>query len=279
MFFFIVTKKHIFPGFGIALGSSLLFICLIILLPLSILVMQLSKMSWVQYWEAITDPALLMAYKVTLLSAGIATLFNAIFGMLMSWVLTRYQFPGNKLLDVLIDLPFALPTAVAGLTLATLFSTSGWYGSWLDRIGVTVSYTWVGISIAMVVTSIPFVVRTVQPVLEGFTVDYEEAAKTLGANSWQVFYEIIFPELAPAWLSGVVLSFIRSLGEFGAVIFIAGNISWKNEVISLFIFIKLQEFDYLTASAVASVILMFSLLLLFFINIFQSRLRLRCKEY
>lgn len=273
------TKQHVFPGFNITLGSSLLFICLIILLPLSALVIQLSKMSWLQYWEAITDPALLVAYKITLLSVSVATLFNAVFGMLISWVITRYQFPGNKLLDALIDLPFALPTAVAGLTLATLFSTSGWYGSWLDQMGITVSYTWIGISIAMIFTSIPFVVRTVQPVLEEFTVEYEEAAKTLGANGWQIFYEIIFPELLSAWLSGIILSFIRSLGEFGAVIFIAGNISWKNEVVSLFIFIRLQEFDYLTASAVASVILIVSLLLLFCINILQSRLFRRIKEY
>lgn len=276
---FFITKQRTFPGFGITLGSSLLFICLIILLPLSALIIQLSQMSWLQYWEAITDPALLMAYKITLLSAGAATLFNAIFGMLISWVITRYQFPGNKLLDALIDLPFALPTAVAGLTLATLFSTSGWYGSYLDQIGITVSYTWIGISIAMIFTSIPFVVRAVQPVLEEFTVDYEEAAKTLGANNWQIFYNIIFPELSLAWLSGIALSFIRSLGEFGAVIFIAGNISWKNEVVSLFIFVRLQEFDYLTASAVASVILIFSLLLLFCINILQSRLCIKLKEY
>lgn len=279
MSFFVTKRRHTLPGFNIALGSSLLFMCLIIFLPLSALMMQLSKMSWLQYWEIITDPALLIAYRITLLSAGAATLFNAIFGMLISWVITRYEFPGNKVLDVLIDLPFALPTAVAGLTLATLFSTSGWYGNWLDRIGITVSYTWIGISIAMIFTSIPFVVRTVQPVLEEFTVEYEEAAKILGANNWRIFYDIIFPELASAWLSGIVLSFIRSLGEFGAVIFIAGNVSWKNEVVSLFIFIRLQEFDYLAASAIASVILTVALLLLFCINILQSRLRRRLKEY
>lgn len=279
MLFFLIKNHNIFPGFGIAFGGSVLFICLIILLPLSALIILLSQMSWVQYWEIITDPALLVAYKITLLSAGVATLFNAIFGMLISWVITRYQFFGNKLLDVLIDLPFALPTAVAGLTLATLFSESGWYGKWLSRIGITVSYTWMGISIAMVFTSIPFVVRAIQPVLEEFTSKYEEAAKTLGANNWQIFYGIIFPELSAAWFSGIVLSFVRSLGEFGAVIFIAGNISWKSEVISLFIFIKLQEFDYLSASAIASVILIISLLLLFFINIFHFRLHRKLKEY
>ncbi|URJ28266.1 sulfate/thiosulfate ABC transporter permease CysT [Candidatus Blochmannia vicinus (nom. nud.)] len=277
MLFFSV--KYVLPGFGIALGSSLLFVCLILLLPLSALVMQLSQMNVYQYWDIITDPALLVSYKITLLSAGLATLFNAVFGMLVSWVITRYRFPGKKLLDALIDLPFALPTAVAGLTLATLFSTSGWYGSWLSRVGITVSYTWIGISIAMIFTSIPFVVRTVQPVLEEFSEEYEEVAKTLGADYWQIFYNIIFPELAPAWLSGVVLSFIRSLGEFGAVIFIAGNIAWKNEVISLIIFIRLQEFDYPAASAIASVILMISLLLLLFTNMFQLRINRRFKGF
>ncbi|URJ29893.1 sulfate/thiosulfate ABC transporter permease CysT [Blochmannia endosymbiont of Camponotus sp.] len=277
MLFFSV--KYVLPGFGIALGSSLLFVCLILLLPLSALVMQLSQMNFYQYWDIITDPALLVSYKVTLLSAGLATLFNAVFGMLVSWVITRYQFPGKKLLDALIDLPFALPTAVAGLTLATLFSTSGWYGSWLSRVGITVSYTWIGISIAMIFTSIPFVVRTIQPVLEEFAEEYEEVAKTLGAGHWQIFSNIIFPEFAPAWLSGVVLSFIRSLGEFGAVIFIAGNIAWKNEVISLIIFIRLQEFDYPAASAIASVILIISLLLLLFTNMFQLRINQRFKGF
>lgn len=276
---FFMTRQHIFPGFGLALGSSMLFVCLILLLPLSALVMQLSKMSWLEYWEVITDPALLVAYQITLLSAGVAALFNAAFGMLISWVITRYQFPGNKLLDMLIDLPFALPTAVAGLTLSALFSTSGWYGCWLEKIGITISYTWIGISIAMIFTSIPFVIRTVQPVLEEFATEYEEASKILGANSWRIFYDVIFPELAPAWLSGVILSFIRSLGEFGAVIFIAGNISWKNEVVSLVIFIRLQEFDYSAASAIASVILIISLLLLFGMNIFQFRLTRKFKVY
>lgn len=263
------------PGFGITLGSSILFICLIVLLPLTTLIMQLSHISWIQYWNIITDPVLLSAYKVTFLSAGLATLFNALFGLLVSWVIIRYQFPGQRLLDSLIDLPFALPTAVAGLTLSILFSEHGWYGSGLMKIGITVSYTWIGISIAMIFTSMPFVVRSVQPVLEEFSKEYEEAAVILGANRWKIFLHVIFPELTPAWLSGVILSFIRSLGEFGAVIFIAGNVSWKNEVISLIIFIRLQEFDYPAASAISSVILIISLLLLLLVHIFQSRLHKR----
>jgi len=265
-------KKRVLPGFGLSLGSSLLFVCLILLLPLSALVMQLSQMTWLQYWQVITGPQLLAAYRVTLLSAGVASLFNALFGMLMAWILTRYEFPGRRLLDGLMDLPFALPTAVAGLTLATLFSTTGWYGAWLAQFGIKVSYTWLGIAVAMAFTSIPFVVRTIQPVLEELGPEYEEAAQTLGAGRWQSFRRVVLPELAPALLAGTALSFTRSLGEFGAVIFIAGNIAWKTEVTSLMIFIRLQEFDYPAASAVASVILAVSLLLLFGINVLQSRL-------
>lgn len=264
-------KKRVLPGFGLSLGSSLLFVCLILLLPLSALVMQLSQMTWRQYWQVITGPQLVAAYQVTLLSAGVAALFNALFGMLMAWILTRYEFPGRRLLDGLMDLPFALPTAVAGLTLATLFSTTGWYGAWLAQFGIKVSYTWLGIAVAMAFTSIPFVVRTIQPVLEELGPEYEEAAQTLGASRWQSFRRVVLPELAPALLAGTALSFTRSLGEFGAVIFIAGNIAWKTEVTSLMIFIRLQEFDYPAASAVASVILAVSLLLLFGINVLQSR--------
>ena len=233
--------------------------------------MQLAQMTWQQYWDVITNPQVVAAYKVTLLAAGVASVFNAIFGMLMAWILTRYEFPGKTLLDGLMDLPFALPTAVAGLTLAGLFPTTGWYGQWLAMIDIKVAFTWLGIAVAMAFTSIPFVVRTVQPVLEELGPEYEEAAQTLGASRWQSFRKVVFPEVAPALLAGTALSFTRSLGEFGAVIFIAGNIAWKTEVTSLMIFIRLQEFDYPAASAIASVILAASLLLLFSINTLQSR--------
>ncbi|EOA2958897.1 sulfate/thiosulfate ABC transporter permease CysT [Yersinia enterocolitica] len=266
------SSKRVLPGFTLSLGSSLLYTCLILLLPLSALVMQVAQMSWAQYWEVITNPQVVAAYKVTLLAAGVASVFNAVFGMLMAWILTRYQFPGRSLLDGLMDLPFALPTAVAGLTLATLFSTTGWYGARLnDVLGIKVSFTWLGIAVAMAFTSLPFVVRTVQPVLEELGPEYEEAAETLGASRWQSFRLVVMPELAPALLAGTALSFTRSLGEFGAVIFIAGNIAWKTEVTSLMIFIRLQEFDYPAASAIASVILAVSLVLLFGINTLQSR--------
>ncbi|MHA7845913.1 sulfate/thiosulfate ABC transporter permease CysT [Serratia sp. D1N4] len=266
-----LSSKRVLPGFTLSLGSSLLYTCLILLLPLSALVMQLAQMSLAQYWEVITNPQVVAAYKVTLLAAGVASIFNAVFGMLMAWILTRYQFPGRSLLDGLMDLPFALPTAVAGLTLAGLFSTTGWYGQWLAQFDIKVSFTWLGIAVAMAFTSIPFVVRTVQPVLEELGPEYEEAAETLGAGRWQSFRRVVLPEVAPALLAGTALSFTRSLGEFGAVIFIAGNIAWKTEVTSLMIFVRLQEFDYPAASAIASVILAASLLLLFAINTLQSR--------
>ncbi|TPG63289.1 sulfate/thiosulfate ABC transporter permease CysT [Ewingella americana] len=267
----LLTSKRVLPGFTLSLGSSLLFVCLVLLLPLSALVMQLSQMTLAEYWAVITNDQVIAAYKVTLLSAGVASIFNCFFGMLMAWILTRYEFPGKSLLDGLMDLPFALPTAVAGLTLAGLFSVNGFYGQWLAHFDIKVSYTWLGIAVAMAFTSIPFVVRTVQPVLEELGPEYEEAAETLGASRWQSFRRVVLPEVMPSLMAGTALSFTRSLGEFGAVIFIAGNIAWKTEVTSLMIFIRLQEFDYPAASAIASVILGASLLLLFAINTLQSR--------
>ena len=267
----LLSSKRVLPGFTLSLGSSLLFVCLVLLLPLSALVMQLSQMTLSQYWDVITNGQVVAAYKVTLLAAGVASLFNCVFGMLMAWILTRYEFPGKSLIDGLMDLPFALPTAVAGLTLAGLFSTTGFYGQWLAHFDIKVSYTWLGIAVAMAFTSIPFVVRTVQPVLEELGPEYEEAAETLGASRWQSFRRVVLPEVMPSLMAGTALSFTRSLGEFGAVIFIAGNIAWKTEVTSLMIFVRLQEFDYPAASAIASVILAASLLLLFTVNTLQSR--------
>lgn len=267
----LLSTKRVLPGFTLSLGSSLLFVCLVLLLPLSALVIQLSHMTLSQYWAVVTDPQVVAAYKVTLLSAGVASIFNCFFGMLMAWILTRYEFPGKTILDGLMDLPFALPTAVAGLTLAGLFSVNGFYGHWLAQFDIKVAYTWLGIAVAMAFTSIPFVVRTVQPVLEELGPEYEEAAETLGASRWQSFRRVVLPELMPSLLAGTALSFTRSLGEFGAVIFIAGNIAWKTEVTSLMIFVRLQQFDYAAASAIASVILAASLILLFAINTMQSR--------
>nr|WP_309045313.1 sulfate/thiosulfate ABC transporter permease CysT [Marinobacter sp. F26243] len=264
-------SKRVLPGFGLSLGISLLFISLILMLPLTGLVMEVSAMSFDQFWFVITDPRVVASYKVTAFSALAASLFNGIFGLLLAWVLVRYEFPGKRLIDAVVDLPFALPTAVAGIVLATLFAENGWYGQWLSKLGIEVAFTPVGIIVAMAFTSLPFVVRTVQPVLEELAPEDEEAAVSLGASDGLVFRRVIFPALWPALLTGVALSFTRSLGEFGAVIFIAGNMPYVSEVTSLMIFVRLQEYDYAAASAIASVILLVSLVMLFAITLWQAR--------
>ncbi|GGE76084.1 sulfate ABC transporter permease subunit CysT [Streptosporangium jomthongense] len=264
-------SKRVLPGFGLSLGISLLFISLILMLPLTGLVMEVSAMSFDQFWFVITDPRVVASYKVTALSALAASLFNGLFGLLLAWVLVRYEFPGKRLIDAVVDLPFALPTAVAGIVLATLFAENGWYGQWLSKLGIEIAFTPVGIAVAMAFTSLPFVVRTVQPVLEELAPEDEEAAVSLGASDGLVFRRVIFPALWPALLTGVALSFTRSLGEFGAVIFIAGNMPYVSEVTSLMIFVRLQEYDYAAASAIASVVLLVSLVMLFAITLWQAR--------
>ncbi|AFP30793.1 sulfate/thiosulfate ABC transporter permease CysT [Marinobacter sp. BSs20148] len=264
-------SKRVLPGFGLSLGISLFFISLVLLLPLTGLVIEVSAMSLSEFWFVITDPRVVASYKVTALAALAASLFNGAFGLLLAWVLVRYEFPGKRLIDAVVDLPFALPTAVAGITLATLFAANGWYGQFLTKLGIEVAFTPVGIVVAMAFTSLPFVVRTVQPVLEELAPEDEEAAVSLGASDAHVFRRVIFPALWPALVTGVALSFTRSLGEFGAVIFIAGNMPYLSEVTSLMIFIRLQEYDYAAASAIASVILLASLVLLFAITVWQAR--------
>ncbi len=264
-------SKRVLPGLSLSLGTSLLFVALILLLPLSGLFVQMQDMSLAQYWAVITDSRVVAAYNVTIWAAALASLFNAVVGLLLAWVLVRYEFPGRRLMDALVDLPFALPTAVAGITLATLWSGNGWYGQWLESMGLKVAYTPLGIVVAMAFTSLPFVVRTVQPVLEDLSPEYEEAAISLGASDWRVFCKVVFPAIWPALMTGLALSFVRSLGEYGAVVFIAGNMPYVSEIISLMIFVRLQEFDYGAASAIASVVLLVSLVLLFLINAWQSR--------
>lgn len=266
-----LRHKRILPGFSISLGVSLLFVSLILILPTTGLIMQTSQMSWSEYWNVIADPRVVASYKVTIGSALAASLFNCLFGLLLAWVLVRYEFPGKRILDALVDLPFALPTAVAGITLATLYAENGQIGSLLAEWGIKVAYTPLGIVVAMIFTSIPFVVRTVQPVLEELSHEEEEAGMTLGASDRSVFWRVILPSLWPALMIGTALSFTRSLGEFGAVIFIAGNMPYISEITSLMIFVRLQEFDFAGASAIASVVLMTSLLLLLLINLWQAR--------
>ena len=263
-------RLQVLPGFGLSLGLSLFFVALVLLLPLTGLVMNMARLSWSDYWAVISDAQVLAAFRVTLWAAAWASLVNAVCGLLLAWVLVRYRFFGRGMVDALVDLPFALPTAVAGIALAALFAADGWLGRPLAALGVQVAFQPLGIVVAMVFTSIPFVVRAVQPVLEALPRQVEEAAATLGARPWQVFCRVILPLLSPALVSGVVLSFARSLGEFGAVIFIAGNQPFVSKVVSLVIFERLQEFDMPAAAALASVMLALSLLLLLVVNVWQG---------
>ena len=263
-------RLQVLPGFGLSLGLSLFFVALVLLLPLTGLVMNVAQLSLTDYWAVISDAQVLAAFRVTLWAAAWASLVNAVCGLLLAWVLVRYRFFGRGMVDALVDLPFALPTAVAGIALAALFAADGWLGRPLAALGVQVAFQPLGIVVAMVFTSIPFVVRAVQPVLEALPRQVEEAAATLGARPWQVFCRVILPLLSPALVSGVVLSFARSLGEFGAVIFIAGNQPFVSKVVSLVIFERLQEFDMPAAAALASVMLALSLLLLLVVNVWQG---------
>lgn len=263
--------KRVLPGFALSLGISLFFISVVLILPITGLVAHTAGMGWEQYWAVITDERVVASYRVTLWTAALAALINALVGLLLAWVLVRYEFPGKRIMDALVDLPFALPTAVAGITLAALFAPDGWYGQFFDAMGLKISFTPLGIIVAMSFTSLPFVVRTVQPVLEDQAPEDEEAAVSLGASDWTVFRRILFPAIWPALMTGIGLSFTRSLGEFGAVIFIAGNMPYVSEITSLMIFVRLQEFDHAAASAIASVVLMASLVLLLSINLWQAR--------
>lgn len=262
-------SRHLLPGFGLTLGVSMIYLTLIIVLPIMAMLLKVGGMGLEEFWRIVASNRAFAAYRVTISAALLATAFNGAFGLLLAWVLTRYEFPGKRMLDALVDLPFALPTAVAGLVLVTLFSNTGWYGQLLEPNGIKVNYTLVGIAIAMFFTSVPFVVRTVQPVLEEVEGGLEEAAATLGASRWQVFTRVIWPTILPAFMAGCVLSFARSLGEFGAVVFIAGNLPGLTEVVSLLIFIRLDEYNYEAAAAMAFVMLLLAFAALLLTNALQ----------
>ena len=263
-------SKHLLPGFGLTLGVTMLYLAIIIVLPLLAMLLKVGGMGFEDFWRIVASNRSMAAYRVTFTSALAATVLNGVFGLLLAWVLTRYTFPGKRILDALVDLPFALPTAVAGLVLVTLFSGNGWYGQFLEPIGLKVNYTQVGIILAMTFTSIPFVVRAVQPVLEEVEGEFEEAAATLGATPWQVFSRIIWPTILPAFMAGCVLSFARSLGEFGAVVFIAGNLPGLTEIVSLLIYIRLDEYNYEGAAALAFILLLTAFATLVATNAIQA---------
>jgi sulfate transport system permease protein len=265
-----VRAKRVLPGFTLSLGTTLLYLTVIVLIPILALILKGAEIGPARFWAIVSAPRSLSAFRVTITAAAIATVFNAFYGLLMAWVLVRYQFPGRRLLDALMDVPFALPTAVAGLSLTALFSANGWFGAPLEAAGVQVVYTMAGIVLAMTFTSVPFVVRTVQPVLEDLDPALEQAAVTLGARPWTVFAKVIFPAILPAFLAGCTMAFARSLGEFGAIVFIAGNLPFETEIASLLAFIRLEEFDYLGAAAIALVLLAFALVLLIISSLLQD---------
>jgi sulfate transport system permease protein len=266
-------KQHpTLPGFGLSFGISTLFITLVILVPIAALLVYTGQMSWTQYWHAISDARVVASYRATLLSALYSTAIVLAVGLLLAWILVRYRFPGRALLDAVIDLPFALPTAVAGLTLSVLLAPGGWVGQFFAPFGIKISYAFPGLVIAMIFTSLPFVVRSVQPVLADVGPEYEEAARSLGATQWQITWRVVLPALVPALFTGASQAFIRSLGEFGAVVMIAGNVPYKTEVTSLMIFSRVSEYDYPAASAIATVVLAASLVLLFLLQVLQGRL-------
>ena len=272
-----IKPKRVLPGFSLSLGTTLLYVALIILLPVIALVLKGAEIGPAQFWSIVTAPRTLAALRVTVTAAVVATIFNAFYGLLMAWVLTRYDFPGKRILDALMDVPFALPTAVAGLSLTALFSANGWFGQVLEPLGISVPYTLLGVAIAMSFTSIPFVVRTVQPVLEDLDPAYEQAARTLGASEFTIFRRVVFPQLLPAYLAGCTIALARSLGEFGAIVFIAGNLPFKTEIAALLAYIRLEEYDYQGAAAIALVLLFFALILLLVSNRLQAW-ALRYKE-
>jgi sulfate transport system permease protein len=260
------TKKNILPGFNLSLGYTILYLSLIVLIPLSAAFIKTTELSFDEFWTVVTAPRVVASYKLTFGASLIGAIINAVFGLLTAWILVRYKFPGKKIIDAIVDLPFALPTAVAGITLATLYSAHGWIGSWLEPHGIKVAATPLGVIVALTFIGLPFVVRTVQPVLEDLESETEEAAASLGANRWQTFSKIIFPAIWPALLTGFSLAFARAIGEYGSVIFIAGNLPFVSEITPLLIYIKLDEHEYAQATAIAVVMLIISFLLLFMIN-------------
>ena len=267
--------RRVLPGFNLTLGYTLFYLSLIVLIPLSALVFKTFTLTWAQFWAAVASPRVVASYQLTFGASLIAALVNVVFGLLIAWVLVRYQFPGKKVVDALVDLPFALPTAVAGISLTALLASNGWIGQLVEPYGIALAFNRNGIVIALIFIGLPFVVRTVQPVLEDFEKELEEAATCLGATRWQTFRFVIFPTIAPALLTGCAMAFARAVGEYGSVIFIAGNMPMISEITPLIIIGKLEQYDYAGATAVAVVMLGFSFVLLLIINALQTWQRRR----
>jgi sulfate/thiosulfate transport system permease protein len=272
------TERSALPGFGLSLGFTLFYLGLIVLVPLAAAFLRTFEMSWADFVQAVTSPRVIASYKVTFLASFAAALVNMVFGLLVAWVLVRYRFPGKRIVDALVDLPFALPTAVAGIALTAIYSKNGWVGQFIDPAGqhlmlphgIKIAFSEIGIFVALTFIGLPFVVRTVQPVLEELEPELEEAAATLGANRWQTITRVIVPELVPALLTGFALAFARALGEYGSVVFISGNMPMRTEITPLLIITKLEQYDYRGATAIAVVMLVASFVLLLLINLLQK---------
>jgi len=264
------ASRRILPGFNLSLGFTLVYLSLIVLIPLSATFLKSADLSLAEFWALVTSPRVLASYRITFGASLAAATLNAGFGLVVAWVLVRYSFPGKRLVDAIVDLPFALPTAVAGIALASLYASNGWIGRFLAPLGIKVAYTELGVLVALTFIGLPFVVRTLQPVLEELEPELEEAADTLGATRWQTLRRVVFPELLPALITGFALSFARALGEYGSVVFISGNMPMRTEITPLLIIAKLEQFDYRGATALAVVMLVASFLLLLLINTLQK---------
>jgi len=266
---------RVIPGFGLSLGFTIFYLALIVLIPLSAVFLKTFTMTWEAFWNAVTSERVIASYKLSFGASLIAASLNVVFGGIVAWVLVRYKFPGKRFVDALVDLPFALPTAVAGITLTALYSNNGWIGKYLEQFGIKVAFTPLGVVVALTFIGLPFVVRTVQPVLEEAERELEEAAASLGASPLQTFFRVILPTIIPALLTGFALAFARATGEYGSVIFIAGNLPMVSEITPLFIITKLEQYDYAGATAIAVVMLVVSFILLLTINLLQAWTRRR----
>ena len=263
------TPQRVLPGFRLTLGYTVLYLSLIVLIPITALFFKPFTLTWEQFVAAVTSPRVMASYRLTFGASLIAALVNLVFGLLVAWVLVRYKFPGKKIVDALVDLPFALPTAVAGISLTALLASNGWLGQYLEPMGIKLAFTPAGVVIALIFIGLPFVVRTVQPVLEDAEKELEEAASSLGASRLQIFTKVLLPHIAPALMTGFAMAFARAIGEYGSVVFISGNMPMKTEITPLLIMTRLEQFDYAGAAALGSVMLIFSFLLLLLINFLQ----------
>ena len=264
------SSNRVLPGFGLSLGYTLVYLSLIVLIPLAAVFIKASSLSLEQFWAVVTAPSVVASYKLSFGASLLAAAINAVFGLMLAWALVRYSFPGKKLIDALVDLPFALPTAVAGIALTALYAKNGWIGQFLELLGIQVAFKPLGVLVALLFIGLPFVVRTVQPILEDLDTELEEAATSLGAQRWQAFRHVILPILFPALLTGFALAFARAVGEYGSVIFIAGNLPMVSEITPLMIITKLEQYDYTGATAIATVMLILSFTLLLLINGLQA---------